>query len=258
VAPGAPHHPIEAEDAVFYWLCKWVLIGPLVRVVFRPRVSGLHHVPSGGPAIICANHLSFSDSIFIPLFAPKQVYFAGKAEYFIGRGLKGRMTAWFFRAVGTVPMDRSGGRASANALATGAGVLAEGKLFGIYPEGTRSPDGRMHRGRTGVARLALATGAPVVPVGLVGTDRVQPNGRLMWRPGTRPEVRFGAPLDFSRYQGLEGDRFVLRAVTDEIVAAVLKLSEQEYVDMYATKAKALAGGGGQDAERRRVPGARAA
>jgi 1-acyl-sn-glycerol-3-phosphate acyltransferase len=224
---------------VFYWLCKWILIGPLVRTVFRPRVTGAENVPLDGPAIICPNHLSFSDSVFIPLATPKPVFFAGKAEYFLGQGIKGKLMALFFRGVGTVPIDRSIGRASLSALSTGKRMLAEGKLFGMYPEGTRSHDGRMHRGRTGVARLALATGAPVIPVGLVGTDKVQPNGKLMWRPGVRPEVRFGEPLDFSRYQGMEDDRFILRAVTDEIVAAILKLSEQEYVDMYATKARAL-------------------
>jgi 1-acyl-sn-glycerol-3-phosphate acyltransferase len=225
---------------LFYWLLKWILVGPLLRVLYRPRVTGLEHVPTTGPAIIAPNHLSFCDSIFIPLLAPQQVHYVAKAEYFTGTGLKGRLMAWFFTGVGAVPVDRSGGRAAVAAIDTGLRTLREGKLFGIYPEGTRSPDGRLHRGRTGVARLALASGVPVIPVGLVGTDRVQPSGRLMWKLGPRPEVRFGPALDFSRYAGMEEDRYVLRAVTDEIVAAILALSDQEYVDMYATKAKALA------------------
>jgi 1-acyl-sn-glycerol-3-phosphate acyltransferase len=225
---------------VFYWLLKWILIGPLVRVLYRPRISGLEHVPARGAAIIAPNHLSFCDSVFVPLLAPQQVHYVAKAEYFTGTGLKGRLMAWFFTGAGAVPVDRSGGRASVAAIDTGLRTLREGKLFGIYPEGTRSPDGRLHRGRTGVARLALASGVPVIPVGLVGTDRVQPNGRTGWRLGPRPEVRFGPPLDFSRYEGLGEDRYVLRAVTDEIVSAILDLSGQEYVDMYATKAKALA------------------
>lgn len=225
---------------MFYLLLKRVLIGPLVWLLYRPRVTGRENVPVDGPAIIAPNHLSFCDSIFVPLLAPQQVHYVAKAEYFTGTGLKGRLSAWFFTGVGAVPVDRSGGRASVAAIDTGLRTLREGKLFGIYPEGTRSPDGRLHRGRTGVARLALASGVPVIPVGVVGTDRVQPNGRLLWKLGPRPEVRFGAPLDFSRYAGMEEDRFVLRAVTDEIVAAILALSGQEYVDMYATKAKALA------------------
>jgi 1-acyl-sn-glycerol-3-phosphate acyltransferase len=225
---------------MFYWLLKRVLVGPLVRLLYRPRVTGLENVPTEGPAIIAPNHLSFSDSIFVPLLAPQQLHYVAKAEYFTGSGLKGRLMAWFFTGVGAVPVDRSGGRASVAAIDTGMRTLREGKLFGIYPEGTRSPDGRLHRGRTGVARLALASGVPVIPVGVIGTDLVQPNGSLRWKLGPRPEVHYGAPLDFSRYAGMEEDRFVLRAVTDEIVAAILALSGQEYVDMYATKAKALA------------------
>ncbi|MFC1430665.1 lysophospholipid acyltransferase family protein [Streptacidiphilus sp. N1-3] len=225
---------------MFYVLLKHVLIGPLVRLLYRPRVTGLEHVPTQGAAIIAPNHLSFCDSIFVPLLAPQQVHYVAKAEYFTGTGLKGRLMAWFFTGAGAVPVDRSGGRASVAAIDTGLRTLREGKLFGIYPEGTRSPDGRLHRGRTGVARLALASGVPVVPVGVIGTDLVQPSGRLLWKLGPRPEVRFGPALDFSRYAGMEEDRFVLRAVTDEIMAAILALSGQEYVDMYATKAKALA------------------
>jgi 1-acyl-sn-glycerol-3-phosphate acyltransferase len=227
---------------VFYWTLKKIIVGPLVRTLYRPRVTGLENVPLDGPAIIAPNHLSFCDSVFLPLAAPRQVHYVAKEEYFTGKGVKGRLMAWFFTGVGAVPVDRSGGRASTAAIDTGMAELKKGRLFGIYPEGTRSPDGRLHRGRTGVAHLALASGAPVIPVGLVNTDKVQANGSLRWRRPfrVRPEIHFGTPLTFERYEGMQRDRFVLRAVTDEIVSAILDLSGQEYVDMYATKAKLLA------------------
>jgi 1-acyl-sn-glycerol-3-phosphate acyltransferase len=227
---------------VFYWSLKRIFVGPLVRTLYRPRVTGVENIPLDGPAIIAPNHLSFCDSIFLPVAAPRQVHYVAKEEYFTGRGLKGRLMASFFRGVGAVPVDRSGGRASTAAIDTGMRELGAGRLFGIYPEGTRSPDGRLHRGRTGVAHLALASGAPVIPVGLVHTDQIQPNGSMRWRRPfrVRPEVHFGKPLTFERYEGMQRDRFVLRAVTDEIVSAILDLSGQEYVDLYATKAKLLA------------------
>ncbi len=214
-----------------------VVAGPLLRVLFRPRVQGLEHVPAEGPAILAANHLSFSDSLFLPLVLPRPVVFIGKAEYFTGRGLKGRLSATFFRSVGTIPVDRSGGRAAVAALHTGRRVLEQGGLFGIYPEGTRSPDGRLYRGKTGVARLALGTKAPVIPCALVNTDEIQPPGAILPRRITRVEIRIGAPLDFSRYEGMEHDRYVLRAVTDEIMYAIMRLSGREYVDVYAARAK---------------------
>ncbi|MEY9942542.1 lysophospholipid acyltransferase family protein [Streptacidiphilus sp. MAP5-3] len=227
---------------MFYWLLKRIVVGPVVRTLYRPRVTGVENIPLDGPAIIAPNHLSFCDSVFLPLAAPRQVHYVAKEEYFTGRGVKGRLMASFFRGVGAVPVDRSGGRASTAAIDTGMRELAAGRLFGIYPEGTRSPDGRLHRGRTGVAHLALASGAPVIPVGLVATDEVQANGSMRWRRPfrARPEIHFGKPLTFDRYEGMQRDRFVLRAVTDEIVSAILDLSGQEYVDMYATKAKLLA------------------
>lgn len=209
---------------------------PLLRAVFRPRIEGVENIPATGPVILAGNHLAFSDSPFITLASPRPVYFIGKNEYVNGRGLTGRARAAFFRASGMIPVDRDGARGGVAALMTGRKVLEEGRMFGIHPEGTRSPDGRLYRGRTGVARLALMTGAPVVPCALIGTERVQPPGRKVPRPH-RVTIRFGAPLDFSRYDGLERDRYVLRAVTDEVMSEVMRLSGQEYVDIYATKAK---------------------
>ena len=222
---------------MFYWVVKAIL-KPILRVVFRPWVEGVDNVPRTGPAIIASNHLSFSDHFFGPLPLPRRVTFLAKAEYFTGTGLKGLVSKAFFRGVGQIPVDRSGGKASERALRTGLRVLREGKLLGIYPEGTRTPDGRLYRGKTGVARLALEGRAPVIPCAMVGTFELQPPGRIWPQLHIRPGVRFGEPLDFSRYHGLETDRLVLRAVTDEIIYALMKLSGQEYVDVYAQQAKA--------------------
>lgn len=219
-----------------YWIVKAIL-APVLRVLFRPRVEGLEHVPRTGAAIFASNHLSFSDSIFLPLMVPRRVTFLAKADYFTGRGIKGRLTAAFFKTVGQLPIDRSGGRAGQAALRTGLGVLRRGELLGIYPEGTRSPDGRLYRGKTGVARMALEAGVPVLPVAMIDTEKLQPPGHAMPRL-VRPSIRIGAPLDFSRYQGMHGDRFVLRSMTDEIMYEIMELSGQEYVDVYAAKAKA--------------------
>lgn len=223
---------------MFYWFLKHFLVGPVLRVVFRPWVEGLDNVPREGPAILASNHLSFSDSFFMPLVVERRVTFLAKQEYFTGRGIKGWLTAGFFRGVGQIPVDRTGGRASEAALRTGLKVLQRGDLFGVYPEGTRSPDGRLYRGRTGVARLALEAQVPVIPVAMIDTEKLQPPGRVLPRL-IRPGVRFGKPLDFSRYEGLASDRYVLRSVTDEIIYELMKLSGQEYVDIYATKAKEL-------------------
>ncbi|MBB0246872.1 1-acyl-sn-glycerol-3-phosphate acyltransferase [Streptomyces alkaliphilus] len=218
------------------------LLGPLLKLLFRPRVEGADRIPGEGPVILAGNHLTFIDSMILPLVTGRRVYFIGKNEYVTGRSLKGRLMAWFFTGVGMIPVDRDGGHGGVAALMTGRRVLEEGKCFGIYPEGTRSPDGRLYRGRTGIARLTLMTGAPVVPFAMIGTDRIQPGGSGLPRvgPGRRVTVRFGSPLDFSRYEGMDRDRYVLRAVTDEVMAEVMRLSGQEYVDMYATKAKAVA------------------
>ncbi len=221
---------------MFYWLLRQVLVGPLLRLFFRPWVEGLENVPDEGPAILASNHLSFSDSIFLPLVVPRHITFLAKSDYFTGKGLKGRLTAFFFKHIGQVPIDRSGGSASQAAIDTGLRVLTEGSLLGIYPEGTRSPDGQLYRGRTGVARMALESGARVIPVAMIDTDKIQPPGRV--RPKImRVGIKIGRPLDFSRYAGMEGDRFVLRSITDEIMYELMTLSGQEYVDMYATKAK---------------------
>ncbi|MFE6285333.1 lysophospholipid acyltransferase family protein [Streptomyces sp. NPDC057877] len=215
------------------------VLGPIMRLMFRPRVEGLEHIPGEGPVILAGNHLTFIDSIVLPLVTKRQVFFIGKDEYVTGKGLKGRLMAWFFTGVGMIPVDRDGASGGVAALMTGRRVLEEGRMFGIYPEGTRSPDGRLYRGRTGIARLTLMTGAPVVPFAMIGTDKLQPGGAGMPRPG-RVTVRFGEPMEFSRYDGMGRDRYVLRAVTDSVMAEVMRLSGQEYVDMYATKAKKAA------------------
>ncbi len=221
---------------MFYWVMKTIVLGPILRLIFRPWVTGVDHVPTEGGAILASNHLSFSDSIFLPLLLDRKVTFLAKADYFTGRGAKGRATAMFFKLADQLPVDRSGGRASEAALRTGLRVLRRGDLLGIYPEGTRSPDGRLYRGKTGVARMALEGGVPVIPVVMVGTDKAQPIGRRLPRI-TRIGVRIGTPLDFSRYEGLEGDRFVLRSITDEIMYELMQLGGQEYVDVYAASMK---------------------
>jgi 1-acyl-sn-glycerol-3-phosphate acyltransferase len=222
--------------SVFYWVVKAIL-GPILRAVFRPWAEGTDKVPREGPAIIASNHLSFSDHFFAPLPLPRQVVFLAKSEYFTGRGLKGLVSKAFIGGVGGIPVDRSGGPASDRALRAGLRALANGHVLGIYPEGTRTPDGRLYRGKTGVARLALEARAPVIPCAMVGTFELLPPGKIVPRLRIRPGVRFGAPLDFSRYYGLGSDRIVLRAMTDEIMYAIMKLSGQEYVDEYAKRAK---------------------
>ena len=221
---------------MFYWFLKKIVLGPILRTVFRPWVKGLEHIPESGGAILASNHLSFSDSVFLPLVVPRRITFLAKMDYFTGRGVKGRTTAAFFRGIGQLPVDRSGGRASEAALRTGLRVLRRGELLGIYPEGTRSPDGRLYRGKTGVARMALEGKVPVLPVAMIDTDKVQPIGQKV--PNLlRPGIVIGAPLDFSRYEGMEGDRFVLRSITDEIMYELMKLSGQEYTDVYASSVK---------------------
>lgn len=215
-----------------------VSVGAGLKLVFRPWVDGKHHVPATGPAILASNHLSFSDSLFLPAVLDRRVTFIAKAEYFTSPGIKGWLMAAFFRAAGQLPVDRSGARGAGQAaIRSGVAVLERGELFGIYPEGTRSPDGRLYRGKPGgLARIALATGAPVLPVAMIATDRIQPPGKVVPKL-LRPGIRIGAPLDFARYQGMEGDRFILRSITDEVMYAIMKLSGQEYVDIYATAAK---------------------
>lgn len=219
-----------------YFILKTFVLGPLLRFIFRPWVRGVENVPSTGPAILASNHLSFSDSIFLPLQCPRPVVFLAKSEYFTGRGIKGWLVKTFFKATGQLPIDRSGGKASEAALNTGLGVLEQGQLLGIYPEGTRSPDGRLYRGRTGIARMVLEAKVPVIPVAMIDTEKVQPIGKRLPRV-RRVGIVYGKPLDFSRFAGMEGDRIVLRAVTDEIMYELKKISRQEYVDQYASTVK---------------------
>lgn len=222
---------------MFYYVLKYVLLGPLLRVAFRPRIEGLEHVPSSGRAIVAGNHLSFADHFLMPAILKRRITFLAKAEYFTGPGIKGRLTAAFFRSIGQIPVDRSGKEAGQAAIREGLGVLNKDELLGIYPEGTRSHDGRLYKGKVGVAVMALRAQAPVVPCAMIGTFEAQPPGRKL--PRIHPVViRFGKPLDFSRYAGMEGEKAVLRAITDEIMYAILSLSEQEYVDRYAAEAKA--------------------
>ncbi|MER6917003.1 lysophospholipid acyltransferase family protein [Streptomyces sp. NPDC000594] len=222
---------------MFYYLLKHVVLGPLLRLLFRPRIEGLEHIPEDGAAIVAGNHLSFSDHFLLPAILHRRITFLAKAEYFTGPGVKGRLTAAFFRSAGQIPVDRSGKEAGQAAIREGLGVLGKGELLGIYPEGTRSHDGRLYKGKVGVAVMALRAGVPVIPCAMVGTFEIQPPGQVMPRI-KRVTVRFGEPLEFSRYEGLENEKAVLRAVTDEIISAILKLSGQEYVDRYAADVKA--------------------
>lgn len=224
---------------MFYHVLKYVVLGPLLRLLFRPRIEGLEHVPEEGAAIIAGNHLSFSDHFLMPAILRRRITFLAKAEYFTGPGLRGRLTAAFFRSVGQIPVDRAGRGAGQAAIEEGLGVLGKDELLGIYPEGTRSHDGRLYKGRVGVAAMALKAGVPVVPCAMVGTFELQPPGRRMPRLG-RVTIRFGEPLDFARFAGMDDQRAVLRAVTDEVMYEILRLSGQEYVDMYAPDAKAAA------------------
>jgi 1-acyl-sn-glycerol-3-phosphate acyltransferase len=212
-----------------YWVVKAVLT-PILRFFFRVRVEGLEHLPANGPAILASNHVSFSDSIFLPLVLRRRVTFVAKAEYF-----EQRKTAWFFRAVGQRPIKREGGSASQRALASAREVLERGDLFGIYPEGTRSPDGRLYRGHTGVARLASSAGVPVLPVAMVGTREAQPIGQVMPNLFMPITIRIGRPLRFERYAGRHDDPMVLRQITDEVMFELRALSDQEYVDRYAAR-----------------------
>jgi 1-acyl-sn-glycerol-3-phosphate acyltransferase len=217
---------------MIYQALKSFLI-PILVGLFRPKVSGLRHVPQTGSAIIASNHLSFSDSIFMPLVVPRKVTFLAKSEYFTSPGLKGLIKKLTFQALGQVPVDRSGGRRSEAALLTGLRLLSEGACIGIYPEGTRSPDGKLYKGRTGIARMALESGAPVIPVAMLNTAEIQPTGQVV--PKVRQvEMRFGAPMNFT---GDSSDIKLLRSITDEIMEKIKELSGQEYVDMYASEAK---------------------
>ncbi len=221
-----------------YWMLKNVLLGPAVNKIFRPIEDGIRNVPARGAAILASNHLSFADWVFMPLVLDRRVTFVAKSDYFTGVGVKGWAQKRFFAGTGQVPIDRTGGRVSEGALRAGLKVLERGELFGIYPEGTRSHDGRLYKGRTGVARMALLAKVPVIPTAMIGTDVIAPPGKIITKI-VSPTVRFGKPLDFSRYEGMSDDRFILRSITDEIMYAIMELSGQEYVDLYAPTAKEI-------------------
>jgi len=204
----------------------------------RPKVVGLEHVPDRGAVILASNHLAVADSFYKCLVVRRRITYLAKAEYFTGTGLKGWLTRWFYTAAGQVPIDRTDADAALAALVTAKRILGEGKVLGMYPEGTRSPDGRLYKGKTGIARLALETGVPVIPVAMVYRPVKLPFGGGPLRGKlVRVCVKFGTPLDFTRYAGLSGDRFVERSITDEIMYEIMTLSGQEYVDVYGAQVK---------------------
>ncbi len=221
---------------MWYYLFKYIFMGPLLAFLGRPKVEGLEYLPRSGPAILASNHLAVADSFYLPLVVRRRITFLAKSEYFTGKGIKGAFNRWFYTVAGQVPIDRTNADAAQAALDTAERILGQGKLLGMYPEGTRSPDGRLYKGKSGLARLALETGVPVIPVAMIGTDTVNPPGSKMWRFG-RVTVRFGKPMDFSRFEGLSGNRFIERAVIDEVMYELMKLSGQEYVDIYAASLK---------------------
>lgn len=224
---------------VLYWFLKLFIVGPLLRLLWWPWATGREAVPARGGAVLASNHISFSDSIFLPVVLRRRVTFLAKSEYFTGKGVKGRLTRWFFLGAGQVPIDRSGGRASEAAILTGVDILKSGNLLGIYPEGTRSPDGRLYKGRTGAARMAVEAQVPIIPVAMINTYWIQPTGKVLPRLGRRVGVKFGTPIDTTPYAGQSADVAVLRLLTDQTVKALQELGGQDYVDIYATKAKEL-------------------
>lgn len=213
------------------------VVAPILRLLFRPRVEGAENVPVSGPLIVASNHLSVIDSFVIPLVVPRPVTFIAKASYFEGKTFKGRLVRWFLSSLGHVPIQRGAQRAAMGALGQAVEILDGGGAFAIYPEGTRSADGRLYRGRTGVGWLVLAADAQVLPIGLEGTDRMQPVGAGLPRIGVRATVRIGAPMDFSRYRELPAAK-ARRAITDEIIETIQKLSGQEYAGVYNERAGA--------------------
>jgi 1-acyl-sn-glycerol-3-phosphate acyltransferase len=235
-----------------YWLLKYIFLGPLLAVLGRPKVEGLENIPRSGPAILASNHLAVMDSFYLPLVVRRRITFLAKAEYFTCTGLKGWLSRWFFTSVGQVPIDRNDSDSARAALRTAERLLGEGKLLGMYPEGTRSPDGRLYKGKTGMGRLALQTGVPVIPVAMIGTNVVNPPGTTMLRFG-RVTVRFGKPMDFSRFEGMAGNRFIERAVTDEVIYELMGLTGQEYVDIYAATVKERSNEAESTSEAARIP-----
>ncbi|MUM18639.1 1-acyl-sn-glycerol-3-phosphate acyltransferase [Mycobacterium sp. CBMA271] len=221
---------------MFYWLLKFVFMGPILQLLGRPKVEGMEHIPTSGPVILAGNHLAVVDSFYLCLVMRRRVTFLAKSEYFTEPGFKGWLKRSFFSGAGQVPIDRTSADAAQNALSTAKRLLGEGKLLGIYPEGTRSPDGRLFKGKTGLARMAMETGAPVIPIAMVGTDVMNPPGTARWH-FAKVTVKIGKPLDFSRFDGMAGNRFIERAVIDEVMYELMQLSGQEYVDIYAASLK---------------------
>ena len=219
----------EAQAERLYRVVRGVA-SPLYRLLTPVRVVGAEHLPPAGPAIVAANHISFFDTVVLMLSVPRKTYFVGKAEY-----MDSWKTKYLFPAMGMIPIDRSGGNASERALNTAARVLESGEFFGIYPEGTRARDGRLHRGHTGPARLALRTGTPIIPVGIVGTRDIQPPDARLPRPFKKAEIRFGRPIEVGRYADRADDRLVLRQIIDEVMYEIRELTGQDYVDEYASK-----------------------
>ena len=211
-----------------------LVAGPALRMLARPKITGAEHIPATGPAIVASNHLSVVDSVFLPFMLERTLVFAAKSEYFTGTRLQDRVIAAYLRATNQLSVDRTEARAAQDMLESALALLRAGELFGIYPEGTRSPDGRLYRGRPGVGWLALNSGAPVIPVAMVGTERILPPGHRVPRPG-RISIRVGEPLTFAGLQGAKAQQ--RRVVTDEVIQAIQKLSGQEYVPMYASVRK---------------------
>ena len=214
------------------------VVAPLLRLLLRPRVEGRDNVPGDGPLIVASNHLSVIDSFIIPLVVPRHVTFIAKAQYFEGTGIKGRFVRWFLTSLGHLPVQRGAQRGAMGALEQALDVLRDGGAFSIYPEGTRSTDGRLYRGRTGIGWLVLASGAQVLPLGISGTDRMQPIGARLPRIRPRATVRIGKPMDFAQYRDLPPAR-ARRAITDDVVSSIRELSGQEYAGVYNERADAV-------------------
>lgn len=227
--PSVPIGGNRREAGQLYGIAKFVAT-PLFKFLFRVEAEGLEHIPASGPAIIAPNHISVLDSFFVPAVLPRRITYVGKAEY-----MDDWKTKYLFPALGMIPIDRGGGEKAQRALDAAARVLNRGELFGIYPEGTRSRDGLLHKGHTGVARLALRCGCPIIPTGIQGTDDIQPPDAKFPRPFRMARIRFGRPIDVTKYLDRAEDRLVLRQITDEVMYEIRELSGQEYVDSYATK-----------------------
>ena len=223
---------------MLYQLIRTFIAWPITRL-WWPKVRGRKNIPSTGGALLAGNHISFSDSIFVPAELSRHITFLAKQEYFTKPGLNGVLQRWFFNGVGQVPVDRSGGRSAEAAIRTGVDVLKRGALLGIYPEGTRSPDGRLYKGRTGAARMAIEAQVPIVPIAVVNTFWIQPAGRLLPRLGRRVGINIGTPIATTPWVGRHTDPAAMRELTEMVMQELLRLGGQEYVDIYATKAKDL-------------------